>query len=110
MMHPRSMSIRAHLLLLAAFAALPVLAFAVLISIMLIDDERRTLERGAMERSRAMMSAVDADLRGSLSTLNGLAASRSLAVDDLGSFEESATRLLATQPNWHNVTLAVPSG
>ena len=87
------MTIRAHLLLLAAFAVLPVLVFAVLISIMLIDHQQRTFEQGAIERSRAMMSAVDADLRGSLSTLNALGASRALAADDLSGFHDSAVRV-----------------
>src|SRR5206468_7072289 len=106
----RSITIRAHLLLLAGCAALPVLVFAVLISIMLVEQEQRTFERGAIERARAMMSAVDADLRGSLSTLKALSSSRALAADDLAGFHESAVRLLATQPTWHNVTLALPSG
>ncbi|HEY4139744.1 MAG TPA: ATP-binding protein, partial [Casimicrobiaceae bacterium] len=57
-----------------------------------------------------MMSAVDADLRGSFSTLKALSASRALASDDLVGFRESAERLLATQPNWYDITLAVPSG
>src|SRR5437773_988720 len=106
----RSMTIRAHLLLLAGFATLPVLVFVVLISIMLVGQEQRTFERGAVERARAMMSAIDADLRGSLSTLKALGASRALAADDLSGFHESAVRLLAMQPSWHNVTLALPSG
>ena len=91
-------------------AALPVLVFAVLISIMLIDHQQRTFGQGAIERSRAMMSAVDADLRGSLSTLNALGASRALAADDLSGFHDSAVRVLATQPGWYNITLALPSG
>jgi len=103
-------TIRAHLLLLAGCAALPVLIFAVLISIMLVEQEQRTFERGAVERTRAMMSAIDADLRGSLSTLNAIAASRALAADDLRGFHEAAGRVLATQPAWSDVTLALPSG
>ena len=104
------MTIRAHLLLLAGLAALPVLVFAILISIMLIEQEQRTFERGAIERARAIMSAIDADLRGSISTLKALAASRPLAADDMRGFEESVVRLLATQPNWRNITLALPTG
>ena len=109
-MRPRAMTIRSHLLLLAALAALPVLVFSVLISIMLIDQEQRTFERSAVERARAMMSAIDAELRGSFATLDALAASRFLLADDLPGFRDSADRLLGTQPGWYNVTLAVPSG
>src|SRR5438067_3391907 len=110
MTRARSITIRSHLLLLAGCAALPIMVFAVLISIFLVEQEQRTVERGAIERARAMMSAIDADLRGSLSTLKALGASRALAADDLAGFHESAVRLLATQSTWHNVTLALPSG
>ncbi|TMG99368.1 MAG: response regulator [Betaproteobacteria bacterium] len=110
MTRERSLTIRSHLLLLASGAVLPVLVFAVVVSVILVEQERRTFERGAIERARAMMSAVDASLRGSLSTLQALAASRALAAGDLGGFRESALRLLPTQPAWHNITLGHPSG
>ena len=104
------MTIRSRLLLLASGAVLPVLIFAILVSVILVLQEQRTFERGAIERARAMMSAVDASLRGSQSTLQALAASRALAAGDLEGFRESAVRLLATQPAWANITLGLPSG
>ena len=104
------MTIRSHLLLLASSAVLPVLAFAILVSITLVKHEQRTFERGAIERARAMMSAIDASLRGSVSTLQAIAASRALASGDLRGFHESAMRVLATQPGWSNITLSLPSG
>ena len=104
------MTIRSRLLLLASGAVLPVLVFAVLVSVVLVEEEQATFERGAIERARAMMSAIDAGLRGSLSTLQALAASRLLAADDVAGFGESAVRLLATQPAWHNITLELPAG
>jgi hypothetical protein len=110
MTREHSMTIRSRLLLLASGAVFPVLIFAVLVSVILVEEEQRTFERGAIERARAIMSAVDAGLRGSLSTLQALAASRSLAAGDLAGFRESAARLLATQPAWHNITLGLPSG
>jgi signal transduction histidine kinase/CheY-like chemotaxis protein len=110
MTREHSMTIRSSLLLLASGAVLPVLIFAVLVSVILVEEEQRTFERGAIERARAMMTAVDASLRGSLSTLQALAASRPLAAGDLAGFRESAARLLATQPAWHNITLGLPSG
>ena len=66
------MTIRSRLLLLASGAVFPVLIFAVLVSVILVLEEQRTFERGAIERARAMMSAVDASLRGSLSMLQAL--------------------------------------
>src|SRR5262249_6954240 len=87
--NPHSTTIRAHLSMLAICAVLPLLAFAVLVSVTLVDHERRTFERGVIERSRALMTAIDAQVRGSLATLSALSASRALAADDLRGFHES---------------------
>lgn len=107
---PRCMTIRSHLLLLAIAAVLPVLAFAVVLSDMLVDQDRLTVRRGAMERARAMMTAVDAELRGSLRTVEALTASPALQRDDYAAFRAEAVRVLATQPTWLDVTLARASG
>ena len=104
------MTIRSHLLLLAIGAVLPILAFAVLVSVVLVDLDRQTVQRGASERARAMMTAVDAELRGSLRTVEALTASAALERDDLAAFHAEAARVLATHPTWLDVTLARPSG
>ncbi|HJU22836.1 MAG TPA: hypothetical protein VJ891_10035, partial [Casimicrobiaceae bacterium] len=104
------MTIRAHLLLLAIGAALPVLALALVLSVVLVEQDRRTFERGATDRARAMMTAVDAELRGSITTILGVTASPALQANDLASFHDEAARVLATQPAWLDVTLARPSG
>jgi signal transduction histidine kinase len=92
------MTIRAHLLLLA-FAA-----------VALVHYERETQRIGAVDQARAMIIAVDAELRGTIATLNALAASRALAADDLRSFHAAAGKVLATQPAWLSVTLAQKDG
>jgi signal transduction histidine kinase/ActR/RegA family two-component response regulator len=104
------MTIRSHLLLLALAAALPVLGFALFACLLLIRHDRETQQAGALDRARAMMTAVDAELRGSTATLQALAASRALASDDLVGFQAAARRVLDTQPAWLNVALALPSG
>jgi signal transduction histidine kinase/ActR/RegA family two-component response regulator len=106
----RTLTIRSHLLLLATGAVLPILAFGVLVSIVLVDLDRHTIQRGAMERARAMMTAVDAELRGSLRTVEALTASAALQRDDLAAFHAEAERVLATHPAWVDVTLASASG
>lgn len=91
------MRIRSHLLLLAAGAMLPVLAFAVLVSVVLVRQDNETVERGALDRARAMMSGVDAELRGSIATIAALTASSALVADDARAFHAEAERVLATQ-------------
>jgi signal transduction histidine kinase/ActR/RegA family two-component response regulator len=106
----RALTIRSHLLLLAIAAALPVLAFALIACLLLIDHDGETRKAGAMDRARAMMTAVDAELRGSIAALQALAASRALASDDLAGFQVSAARVLETQRTWLDVAVAASSG
>ena len=104
------MRIRSHLLLLAAGAMLPVLAFAVLVSVILVRQDSATVQRGALDAVRAMMTGVDAVLAGMVTTVKALAASSALAADDLDAFHEEAQRVLGTQATWTTVTLIRPSG
>jgi len=104
------MRIRSHLLLLAAGAMLPVLAFAVLVSVVLVRQDIATVQRGARDQARAMMTGVDAVLVGQVTSIKALAASLALAADDLRTFHGQALRVLGTQPNWTAVTLIRPSG
>jgi signal transduction histidine kinase/ActR/RegA family two-component response regulator len=104
------MTIRSHLMLLAIGAVLPVLLFAILVSIVLLEQDRMTLERAATDRARAMMTAVDAELRGSVTSLLAVAASPTLQSADLPAFHAEARRVLATQPSWVDLTLARASG
>ena len=104
------MTIRSHLLLLAIGVVLPVLAFAIFVSVVLVEQDRSTVERAAMDRARAMMTAVDAELRGSITTVLAIGASPALQTNDLATFHAEAERVLTTQPNWLDVTLAEPSG
>jgi signal transduction histidine kinase/ActR/RegA family two-component response regulator len=104
------MTIRSHLLLLAIGVVLPVLAFAIFVSVVLVEQDRSTVERAAMDRARAMMTAVDAELRGSIKTVLAISASPALQTNDLAAFHAEAMRMLATQPTWLDLTLTRPSG
>jgi two-component system CheB/CheR fusion protein len=104
------MKIRSLLLLLALGVALPVLAFAVLVSSILLHEERQAVEKGAVERARAMMSAVDAKLRGDIEAAQALSASQALMSDDLRGFQHEAILALDVQPNWLDVYVSAPDG
>ncbi|HEY6892821.1 MAG TPA: hypothetical protein VI258_01535, partial [Rhodanobacteraceae bacterium] len=104
------MTIRSHLMLLAIGAVLPVFAFAIVVSTVLANQDRNTVERAAIERARAMMTAVDAELRGSIATLLAVAAAPALSSGDFRAFHDDAERVLATQPAWLDLRLAKPSG
>lgn len=104
-----ALTIRSHLFLLAVCAVLPVLAFAFFVSVVLIDQRREAILTGSMDRARAMLTAVDAELRGSIRTLEALAKSPALESGDLKPFHAEMVRMRASQPTWRSVTLASKS-
>lgn len=73
-------------------------------------EERTTFERGATERTRALTTAVDAELGSSIATLEALATSPSLTDDEMAVFQERSKRVLSSQRNWLTINLAAPSG
>jgi signal transduction histidine kinase/ActR/RegA family two-component response regulator len=104
------MKIRAYLLIFALAILLPMIAFAVIAVIAFDRQKRAAVERGGVETARALMSAVDRELAGSVTTLRALATTRSLERGDLAAFHEDARRLLAGQPGWVTIILIAPSG
>ena len=68
-------SLRANLLLLVIIAFTPILLFGIAMVILSARNERHVFERGAIERTRALITAVDAELKSSISTLEALATS-----------------------------------
>ena len=74
------------------------------------QQHRVQAERVGLELARAIATAVDGELRSTISVLESLATTFALDGDDLPAFRERARRVLATQPQWAGVTLADPSG
>jgi signal transduction histidine kinase/ActR/RegA family two-component response regulator len=104
------MTLRSNLFLLVIGTVLPVTVLALMLGYLLVQQEKETFRKGALDRNRAFMTAVDAEVRGHLTTLQALAAARSLEAHDLRAFYDDAQRVLASQPNWRNVILASASG
>lgn len=102
-------TIRAHLFVLVLSTMLPILGFAAYVSSLLIEQDRESIRRGAIDRARALLTAVDADLSGSISTLEALATAGALLRQDMPTFHLRAVRVLKTQENWLNITLALPA-
>jgi len=104
------MRIRTYLLVFAVAILLPMIAFAVVAVVAIDRQQRAAVERGGVETARALMSAIDRELGGSLATLHALAAARSLERDDLAAFADDARRVLASQRHWRAIILITPSG
>ncbi len=104
------MRLRSRLFLLVAGTTIPLVVLALVLGMLLVDHERETFRRGAMDRNRAFMSAVDAEIRGHVTTLQAMAADAALESGDLPRFGAMATRVLASQRDWKNVILSTPDG
>jgi hypothetical protein len=102
--------LRSHLLLLSIATAAPVVLLAIVVAVVVVKQERDTLRDVEGERVAAVMSAIDAELRGSIATLRALAASSHLEIGNLGAFHAEARRILASHPDWLNFTLVRPDG
>ena len=76
----------------------------------LAQQQRSQAERIGLELARALATAVDAELRSSMSVLQSLASAIALDHGDLSGFRERAQRVLDTQPNWAGLFLADLSG
>ena len=73
-------------------------------------QDNATVQRGALDRARAMMTGVDAVLADRSTTVKALAASSALAADDLRHSTRKRCACSRTQPTWTTVTLMLPSG
>jgi len=97
--------LQSRLFLLVAAALAPMVVFATVAALMLLQHERETMERDAIGRARSAMSAVDTHLRGSIASLETLAASRNLETGNIAAFHAESQRVLRTQPGWVNIGL-----
>jgi len=104
------MKLRSHLLVLTVSTLLPMILFAVVVAVLFAWRESDAFQRGATERTRALLTAVDSELKSSITALEVLAASRHLDRDDLRAFHDEARRALRTQQDWFSIDLASPTG
>lgn len=104
------MRLRTHLHVLTIGTLLPVAVFGLVATKLIADRERDLVRRGGQERTLALLTAVDAELDGSLKSLQALATSADLSTGNLASFHEEATRAVSIQPGWREIQLADPGG
>ena len=106
----RPMKLRSHLLVLTLGTLLPMVVFALIALGLLAERERALFERGAKERTRALLTAIDGELGSSITALQALAASRHLDAGELREFHREAMRVLPTQPGWTSIGLTSTGG
>jgi signal transduction histidine kinase/CheY-like chemotaxis protein len=106
----RVASLQTHLMVLTLGTLLPLIALGLLGTALIVEREHAVFIRGAEERTRAVLTAVDTELSGHLNTLRLLAESRNLEVYNLRPFYDEVMRTFPTQHSWVRVDLADLSG
>ncbi|HSC65713.1 MAG TPA: ATP-binding protein [Caldimonas sp.] len=105
--------LRRRLLLLAAVAILPLALMSGIALRALLEQQRQQTEKSSLDLARALATAVDTELRLTISALQSLALTEPLSSArdiDVVHARESARRVLAERPEWRAVLLASPSG
>ncbi len=104
------MKLRSHLLRLTLAALAPMVVFAVAAGWLAVQREKAVFRGGATERTRALLTAVDSELWSNTTSLQVLATSLNLQLDELQAFHHEAERTLASQPHWRRIVLSRASG
>jgi signal transduction histidine kinase/ActR/RegA family two-component response regulator len=105
----RARPLRMRLLLLAASGLVPLLIVLAWGIDHLVDERRTAAERSVLDLSRALATAVDAELRSIVSLLEHVGTSDELERADLRAFHQSAGRT-AEQLGWRQVVLTDSEG
>jgi hypothetical protein len=106
----RPVQLRTRLLYLAAAAFIPLAVMSGVSLVALVHQQRDQAERAGIEITRALSTAVDAELQRSISLLQVLAAAPSLERGEIERFYELTRRVLQNNPTWLTVVLADPAG
>jgi signal transduction histidine kinase len=102
---PASGPLRNRLFLLAASGLLPLALVSVLVLGYLTRERAQDAQQTALAVSRALATAVDAELRATMSVLQSMASTDELRAERLPDFRELAQRI-AERQGWRAVVLA----
>jgi signal transduction histidine kinase len=106
----RGEPLRRRLFLLAVAGIAPLAAMAGLALLALANEQKAQAERAGIELTRALATAVDAELRRSVAALEAISQGPSLDAGDLKRFHELLRRVHAGRSDWVTITLADRSG
>ena len=98
------------LFFLVAAAILPLALVAGAALFIITKQQREQVGRAGLEISRALGTAVDAELERSLSVINALSAARALDSGDFARFHGVMADVLERDPSWLTILLADPGG
>ena len=109
----RPVTLRWRLLLLAAVAIVPLALMSGIALRALLAQQRQQTDQSSLDLTRALATAVDTELRLTISALQALAATEPFAsgdASDVEAFTRLADRVLAARPEWRAVLLIGTDG
>ena len=109
----KTVPLRRRLLLLAAVAILPLALMSGVALHALLEQQRMQAEQSSLDLARALATAVDTELRLTVSALESLALTDPIGsadITDLASAHRFARRVLASRAEWREILLAAPDG
>jgi signal transduction histidine kinase/ActR/RegA family two-component response regulator len=107
--HPRARPLRMRLLLLSASGLLPLVMVLAWGLNYLLEERRATAEVSVLELSRALSTAVDAELRSVMTLLKHMSTSDELESANLHDFHQTAMRT-AEELGWSYIALSDSEG
>ena len=106
----RRTSLRQRLFIVVAAAVVPLAIMSTVALYAGYQQQRVQAERAGLDIARALSTAVEAELRRTISVLEVLGTSALLDHDDLPSFHERARLARNAQPHWRAILLSDPDG
>jgi signal transduction histidine kinase/CheY-like chemotaxis protein len=98
------------LFLLVAAAIVPLALVAGVALFMIAQQQREQVARTGIEVTRALSTAVDAELERSLSVITALSVAKALDNGDYARFHDAMSEVVALDASWLTVLLADPAG
>jgi signal transduction histidine kinase len=105
-----TLSLRRLLVLLSGIGLLPLALLGLWSLHTASQHQQREQNRAMLDQARALSSAVDAELDGSIATLASLARAPSMGAGDLHAFYDIARNQVAAQPEWLAIILTDAAG
>lgn len=95
--------LRRRLFVLAAAALVPLAITAAMGLGLLVQHQRDEAKRAGIELTRALATAVDAELGRSVAVVQAVATSPTLEAGELAEFHRRVARVVASQSHWHAI-------
>jgi signal transduction histidine kinase len=102
--------LRRRLLVLVAAALLPVALVSGIALYVFTEKQRDQAGQAGQEITRALSTAVDAELYRAVAVLEAIGTATILDSGDLKSYHALLDRVVATRPNWQSILLHDPAG